>query len=127
MSNSPPRWTFPLARWSWAFALKSYSSWRKRHQHPFSFGIHLLGIPMTLLALGLLAFVPWPWCVGLFVLGYLFQYIGHKVEGNDMGELIPLKRALGLPVIAIVPRPTLLAYHAAMNCRGRSHDPFAQA
>jgi len=26
------------------------------------------------------------------------------VEGNDVGELIPLKRALGLPVVSVAPQ-----------------------
>jgi hypothetical protein len=42
--------------------------------------------------------------VGLIVLGYLLQWIGHRVEGNDVGELIPIKKLLGLPVVAIAPQ-----------------------
>ena len=51
-------------------------------------------------------FVPPPWYygVGAIVLGYLFQWIGHRVEGNDVGEFIPVKRLLGLPVVAVAPR-----------------------
>ena len=36
--------------------------------------------------------------------GLLLQWIGHRVEGNDVGEFIPVKRLLGLPVVAIAPR-----------------------
>ncbi len=35
----------------------------------------------------------------LFVGGYFLQWLGHRVEGNDVGELIPIKRLLGLPVV----------------------------
>jgi hypothetical protein len=101
MSDTPtPRYSFPIARRLW----RVYLNWRERHQHPFNFAIHLFGIPMTLVGIALLFVTDWYWGVGLFALGYLFQYVGHRVEGNDVGELIPVKRALGLPVVAVVPR-----------------------
>src|SRR5688500_12155842 len=101
MSDTPTRgYSFPIAR----RLLRIYSHWRERHQHPFNFVIHLFGIPMTLVGVALLFVTEWYWGVSLFVLGYLFQYLGHRVEGNDVGELIPIKRALGLPVVAVVPR-----------------------
>lgn len=43
------------------------------------------------------------WAAGLFVGGYLLQWLGHKVEGNDVGELIPIKKLLGLPVVEFGP------------------------
>jgi hypothetical protein len=105
MSASPQRRSFPVARRVLRFAGKARANWVARHQHPFNYGIHLVGIPLTLVGLVLLFVLPWYWGVGLFALGYLFQFVGHRVEGNDVGELIPVKRALGLPVVAIVPRP----------------------
>ena len=105
MGESRTGYSFPIARRAWRFAKKARANWLERHQHPFNFAIHLLGIPMALAGLVLLFVLPWYWGVGLLALGYLFQYVGHRVEGNDVGELIPIKRALGLPVIAVVPRP----------------------
>jgi hypothetical protein len=32
------------------------------------------------------------------------QFLGHAVEGNDAGEVVALKRWLGLPYVAIAPR-----------------------
>lgn len=63
----------------------------------------MLGIPLAFAGLLLLVFIPWYWGVSAIVLGYLLQWIGHRVEGNDVGELIPVKRLLGLPVVAIAP------------------------
>lgn len=83
------------------------ANWLERHQHPFSFWIHLIGIPMAfggLLALVVLPWDQWYWGVGAFVLGYVLQYVGHCVEGNDMGEWAGIKRLLGLPYVAISPR-----------------------
>ena len=64
----------------------------------------MVGIPLTLVGLVSLFFLPWYYGVTAFVVGYLLQGIGHVVEGNDVGELIPIKRLLGLRTVAISPR-----------------------
>jgi len=66
--------------------------WLERHQHPFSFYLHLVGIPMTLVALPLLARHRWRRAAGVFGGGYALQFLGHLVEGNPPGELIALQR-----------------------------------
>ena len=81
-------------------------NWLERHQHPFNRGIHFLGIPLALAGL-VLFFVWWPewyWGLAAFVGGYLLQWIGHLVEGNDLGEWAGVKRMLGLPYVSISPR-----------------------
>lgn len=70
-----------------------------RHRNRFNQFLHLIGVPLT--------FVGTPWCVAggaawywalsCFVVGYLLQFAGHAVEGNDAGEVVFLKRKLGLP------------------------------
>lgn len=85
---------------------RALRNWRQRHQHPFNFGIHLLGIPLAVI--GVVVFFSyswedWYWGVGLFVLGYVLQWLGHLVEGNDLGEWAGIKRLLGLPYVAIAP------------------------
>lgn len=39
--------------------------------------------------------------VVLLVVSYFIQWIGHKIEGNDMGEIILIKKALGKPYVAV--------------------------
>src|SRR5438034_11637326 len=85
----------PLRRW----IRKILRNWRERHQDPFNFAIHLIGIPLTVVGVCLLFLVDWYWGVGAFVLGYLLQFIGHCVEGNDLGEWAGIKRLLGLPYV----------------------------
>jgi hypothetical protein len=102
-SVSPARERFPIARRLLRFAGRARRNWLERHQHPVSFWLHMLGIPMAFGGLILLFFLPWYWGLGGVVLGYLLQWIGHRIEGNDVGELIPIKRALGLPVVAVAP------------------------
>jgi hypothetical protein len=80
-------------------------NWLERHRHPFNFWIHLLGIPLAVAGVVLL-FVPdlWPWGLAALAGGYLLQWVGHLVEGNDVGEWAGIKRLLGLPYVSISPR-----------------------
>lgn len=87
------------------------ANWFERHQHPVSLALHLIGIPMTI------AFIPlaivqlidnrwdlWWRPAALFFGGYALQWIGHVIEGNDMGEVILVKKWLGKPFVAVAPR-----------------------
>jgi hypothetical protein len=97
-------YNFPIARRLFRWSRSAARQWRLRHQHPVNFTLHLIGIPLALAGLILLAFVSWPYALAGFCGGYLLQWIGHRIEGNDVGELIPFKRWLGLPVVAIAPQ-----------------------
>ncbi|MBK8914210.1 MAG: DUF962 domain-containing protein [Phycisphaerales bacterium] len=86
-------------------------NWLERHQTPLSFRLHLIGIPLTILALPLAGWqlYQWDWDnwwrpVALLVGGYLLQWLGHLHEGNDMGEIILIKRRLGRPYVAVAPQ-----------------------
>ena len=68
--------------------------WLARHQHPFSFGLHLVGIPMTLAAVPLLFRHQWRRAARLFTGGYTLQFVGHLVEGNPPGEVLALRRLI---------------------------------
>ena len=87
---------------------RALANWLERHQHPFNRGIHLVGIPLALLAapllLLLLPWAAWYWAALAFAGGYALQWLGHRVEGNDVGEWAAIKRCIGLPYVAIAPR-----------------------
>jgi hypothetical protein len=83
---------------------KVLRKWMLRHQHPFNFWIHTIGIPLAMTGVVLLFFVDWYWGVTAFILGYALQYLGHRVEGNDIGEWAGIKRLLGWPYVSIAPR-----------------------
>lgn len=95
---------FPIARKLLAFAGRARRNWLSRHRNTFNFAIHMVGIPVAVAGLPLLFLADWEWGVGAIVVGYLLQWVGHRVEGNDVGELIPIKRLLGLPVVPIAPQ-----------------------
>ena len=123
MSEAPPpaqRQNFPIARAILRFAKKARGNWLERHQLPFNFWIHMIGIPLALVGLVLLFIEPW-WGLGGLVVGYLLQYIGHRAEGNDVGEWAGIKRLLGLPCVSISPRwqqsaETSQTSEAAQSC-----------
>jgi hypothetical protein len=79
-------------------------NWGERHQLPLNRWLHVLGIPLSVGGVVLLFYLPWYWGVGSLVLGYLLQYLGHRAEGNDVGEWAAIKRLLGLPCVSIAPR-----------------------
>ena len=55
------------------------------HQHPVNRLCHTLGIPLILVSValalaGLVYHRLWPYALALFVLGWVFQFIGHAFE-----------------------------------------------
>jgi hypothetical protein len=85
--------------------------WRERHRSAVSFWLHVVGIPLTILAVPLAAYqlAAWRWDLwwrpaALLGIGYFLQYLGHRYEGNDMGEVIVIKRLLKRPYVAVSPR-----------------------
>src|SRR5206468_11467114 len=78
-------------------------NWRERHQHPFNFWIHMIGIPLAVAGVILFFFVPWSWALMTFVLAYILQSIGHRAEGNALGACAAIKRLLPLSYAAIAP------------------------
>ncbi len=81
-------------------------NWLKRHRHPFNFWIHMAGIPLAVAGVMLLIAMwqQWWWGTGALVGGYVLQWLGHLVEGNDLGEWVAIKTAFGLPAVAVSPR-----------------------
>jgi uncharacterized membrane protein YGL010W len=63
------------------------TEYAKSHQHPVNRLCHTLGIPLIVVALVVLLValgVPglWRLGLGLFVLGWVFQFVGHAVESK---------------------------------------------
>ena len=63
------------------------AAYARSHQHPINRLSHTVGIPMIVLSLVLFAAAIavhglWRWAAGLFVVGWIFQFAGHAVEGK---------------------------------------------
>ena len=86
-------------------------NWLRRHQHPASRVLHVIAIPLLPVA-GVLVVVQlvdgawglWWRPAALVVISYLLQWIGHRLEGNDLGEAVLVKKLLGRPYVEVSPR-----------------------
>ena len=77
----------------------------ERHRHPANQLLHAIGVPATFVLSVILAIEQrWWWAAAAFAGGYVLQFIGHGIEGNDAGELILVKRLLGRPYVEFGPR-----------------------
>ena len=75
-----------------------------RHQNGANKLLHLIGIPLTFVVPVILLVVQRPnLAAAAFVGGYILQFVGHSIEGNDAGELILIKKALGKPYQEFAP------------------------
>jgi hypothetical protein len=73
--------------------LRAYPS---EHAHPLNRALHVLGVPLA----------PWGGLVLLarghtrygllaIVTGYSLQYLGHRIQGNQMGDWLLVKKVYG--------------------------------
>lgn len=75
-----------------------------RHRNRANQAFHLVGVPMTFVVSVVFLVKEQPqWAVAAFVGGYVLQFIGHAIEGNDAGELILIKKMLGKPYQEFAP------------------------
>ena len=57
-------------------------NYKAKHQHPLNKLTHNIGIPLIVISLPLV-FFNWRWALVLFVVGWIFQFVGHAIEGNQ--------------------------------------------
>ena len=57
-------------------------NYKAKHTHPLNKLTHSIGIPMIVISLPLFAF-NWRWALGLFMFGWILQFLGHAIEGNQ--------------------------------------------
>ena len=63
----------------------------QRHKHPVNAVLHIIGVPMVFYGLYQLIAADRLYGLGLIVGGYFFQYLGHKAQGNEVGEVTLIK------------------------------------
>jgi len=79
--------------------------YKAKHRHPLNRLTHSIGIPMIVVSLPLFLW-NWRWALTLFVIGWVLQFVGHAIEGNQpaffrnpvyliVGPLWLARRALG--------------------------------
>ena len=55
--------------------------YKSRHRHPLNRLSHSIGIPMVVASLPLF-FFSWRLALALLLVGWIFQFLGHAIEGN---------------------------------------------
>jgi uncharacterized membrane protein YGL010W len=58
------------------------TNYKSKHQHPLNRLTHSIGIPMIVIAVPLF-FFNWRWALSIFVVGWILQFLGHAIEGNQ--------------------------------------------
>jgi len=58
------------------------ANYKAKHQHPLNRLTHSIGIPMIVISLPLF-FFNWRWALALFIVGWILQFVGHAIEGNQ--------------------------------------------
>ena len=57
-------------------------NYKAKHRHPLNKLCHSFGIPMIVVSLPLF-FFSWRAALALFVVGWILQFVGHAIEGNQ--------------------------------------------
>ena len=66
----------------------------QRHAHPLNAVLHIFGVPMAFY--GLYDVLTGRFVSGAIFLffGYLLQYLGHRAQGNEVGEVTLIKNVV---------------------------------
>jgi uncharacterized membrane protein YGL010W len=92
--------------------------YKSKHRHPLNRLSHSVGIPLIVVSLPLFLF-NWRWALALFVAGWVLQFVGHFIEGNQPAFFRN-------PVYLLV-GPAWLARRALGAIRvGKTHAPAAR-
>ena len=86
------------------------------HRHPVNQATHAVGIPLIVASLVAWVWIPWWAALAMFVVGWIFQFIGHAAEGNNpkffqgpvyllIGPLWVVLKALSLVGLYRLPKP----------------------
>jgi uncharacterized membrane protein YGL010W len=59
-----------------------FSNYKAKHQHPLNRLTHSFGIPMIVISLPIF-FLNWRWALTIFIAGWILQFVGHAIEGNQ--------------------------------------------
>jgi len=57
-------------------------NYKLKHQHPLNRLTHSIGIPLIVVSLPVFLFA-WRWALAMFVVGWILQFVGHAIEGNQ--------------------------------------------
>ncbi|HEY9785525.1 MAG TPA: Mpo1-like protein [Candidatus Obscuribacterales bacterium] len=65
-----------------------------RHKHPLNACLHIVGVPAAFAGFYFLFAGKFLLALELIVGGYFLQYLGHRAQGNEVGEVTLIKHVL---------------------------------
>jgi hypothetical protein len=63
----------------------------ERHAHPVNAALHLVGVPLAFYGFFKMFSDPTEG-FGMLFTGYLLQFLGHRAQGNEVGEVTLIKK-----------------------------------
>jgi hypothetical protein len=63
----------------------------ERHKHPTNALLHIIGVPAVFVGLYELLIGHFKNGIMLIFIGYFLQYLGHRAQGNEVGEVTLIK------------------------------------
>ncbi len=95
---------------------EEYSRYLAEHRHPMNRLTHRIGIPLIVVTPFISALtMDWRWLVGGQVVGWAFQLIGHRFEGNRPALIKrPISVLMG-PLMVLVELGQAFGFHPAFT------------
>ena len=79
-------------------ARRLIAAYMSRHANPWNRALHVVGVPMAPFLAGYLLLRGRVRAgIGLLVAGCALQWLGHRAEGSELGELGVIRRLAGRP------------------------------
>jgi hypothetical protein len=63
----------------------------QRHAHPVNAVLHVIGVPLVFLGIAKMVAGKGTRGTTLVVAGYTLQYLGHRAQGSEVGEVVLIK------------------------------------
>lgn len=63
----------------------------QRHAHPVNAVLHIIGVPAAFFGFYLFFTGAFEKAAACVFFGYLLQYLGHRAQGNEVGEVTLIK------------------------------------
>jgi len=74
--------------------VRFWRDYRQRHCYWPNALFHVVGVPLTIVAIYLAGCGRWFWAAAAMAVGYALQSFGHRLQGSEVGELALMRRIL---------------------------------
>ena len=102
------------------FWTDAYANYLAEHRHPLNRATHFVGIPMLVSTpIAALVLWDWRWAAWGWIVGWIIQLLGHRIEGNRPALLKrPISFVVG-PLMVGVEMLSILGIHPRIAVAAR--------